>query len=780
MAEYNNTNGAGSGQPLKDFGLNSNVSEKLDFKFGKDLAQTIKGAWGGVTSYYWLRNTRFLKNRRIANGRMNMQAFVDQLQMNSKTNYVNINWSAIKLANKIISSAVNKWADRPEKIVVTAQDLQSRQDRQDAADQAEFVMDNKAMLDELESESGVPMVPEGQFVANDKDELDEWVSEFNRTPEEIKYELGTNYILQANGWFDTLKRKILQDSAEVGLLATEVYMNRQGEVIVEWVRPENTFYSYSEFDDFRDTTYRGRIKSVKIGELKKYAQENGGRLTADDFYNLVQSAREYQYIDKLRWVAQWDLNMYQIYDDWTVDVMYFYVKSLDRDNYTVTKTKIHNSTLIQKGNIVRKDNQSSLTDEKWNMYKGVYARDADIMLEWGLQENMIIPQDPKEVGNVEFPISLYMYQNYEMRNVAVPEKIEEPLEQMILARLKIQQLVASLKPVGAAINVDAMQELDLGLAELTTPIEAERLWRQTGNLYYRGRDAEGKPIPIPIQELTNSGFLPQMQGLISLYQFHFQVLKDELGSDPNLSQQAIQPRVTEGNVDTARMESDSATEHMYFGYKYIMGESGKKVACLLHKSVVYDAKAYRDILNKDAVKGRYFATKVEMLPTIQEQQKIEVMMNNMIAAAPDMMNFINPFRIMRVAKENTKLAELFLLNGQKRYIKWQADTATKNSQENGQIQQQSLQQKAEADSMLMDKEQNNEERNILLKGALDAIAKGVPLDENTKVVFDAILQNVAMPLMAENAEIQQALAAAAMQAQEGQMAPQQEQVQPQV
>jgi hypothetical protein len=346
--------------------------------------------------------------------------------------------------------------------------------------------------------------------------------------------------------------------------------------------------------------------------------------------------------------------------------------------------------------------------------------------------------------------------------------------------LKIQQLVASLKPVGAAINVDAMQELDLGLAELTTPIEAERLWRQTGNLYYRGRDAEGKPIPIPIQELTNSGFLPQMQGLISLYQFHFQVLKDELGSDPNLSQQAIQPRVTEGNVDTARMESDSATEHMYFGYKYIMGESGKKVACLLHKSVVYDAKAYRDILNKDAVKGRYFATKVEMLPTIQEQQKIEVMMNNMIAAAPDMMNFINPFRIMRVAKENTKLAELFLLNGQKRYIKWQADTATKNSQENGQIQQQSLQQKAEADSMLMDKEQNNEERNILLKGALDAIAKGVPLDENTKVVFDAILQNVAMPLMAENAEIQQALAAAAMQAQEGQMAPQQEQVQPQV
>ena len=34
------------------------------------------------------------------------------------------------------------------------------------------------------------------------------------------------------------------------------------------------------------------------------------------------------------------------------------------------------------------------------------------------------------------------------------------------------------------------------------------------------------PIPIPITELANNGFLGQMQGLIQDYQFWYQTLKD--------------------------------------------------------------------------------------------------------------------------------------------------------------------------------------------------------------------------------------------------------------
>ncbi len=150
------------------------------------------------------------------------------------------------------------------------------------------------------------------------------------------------------------------------------------------------------------------------------------------------------------------------------------------------------------------------------------------MLEWGLKKNMIRPHDPKEIGNAEFSYSFYMYQNFDMRNIAVPEKIEVAVEQMQLAVLKIQQLVAKLKPIGAAVNIDALQAIDLGLAQSTTPLEIKKIYEQTGDLYYRGRDAEGNFLQQPITELANSAFLNQVQGLVQSYQSFFQLLQNEL------------------------------------------------------------------------------------------------------------------------------------------------------------------------------------------------------------------------------------------------------------
>jgi hypothetical protein len=72
--------------------------------------------------------------------------------------------------------------------------------------------------------------------------------------------------------------------------------------------------------------------------------------------------------------------------------------------------------------------------------------DNDILLEWGLKKNMIRPQDPKEAGNAEFSYSFYMYQNYNMRNMAIPEKIEAAIDNMMFACLKIQQDISMSVP----------------------------------------------------------------------------------------------------------------------------------------------------------------------------------------------------------------------------------------------------------------------------------------------------------------------------------------------
>ena len=769
-----------NGEALKKFQITTDVSSKKDYMYGKNVAQSIYSTIYGNQTYFWLRNNRFRKNRQIANGKIDMSVFMDRLEMNSKANFVNINWKSIIIGNTIVARLVGSWMSRNEKVTVTATDSASAMLKKNAADEAEFVFQNKQILANLEQQSGIPMVPQGQFVAEDKDELDQWISEFNHLPEEIQYSIGCNNVLEANGWNDVLKQRLLHDSAEVGLVCTYTWMDEEGEVHVQWIRPENAIYSYSDFPDFRDTTYRGHILSMKISEIRaRYGKASGGTLSEEDIFMLAQSCKEYQLTDKIKWMQDWNVSWLRPYDEWNIDLMNFEIRTLDSDGYTVTKTKKNGSTIIRKGKPEKLDeNQEYLEEKKWNIYEGVYCPVTQKMIHWGIKKNMIRPQDPKEIGNAEFSYSFYMYDPYDMRNVAVPEKIEEPIEQMILARLKIQQMVSKMVPAGASIDVDALQELDLGLGDSVKPLDVQKIWEQTGKLYYRGRDAEGNRIPVPITELANTGFAPQLQALIQLYQFHYQVLKDELGEDPNLMNQAAQPRVAASNIEASRVLANNATEYMYDAYIYVMEESCKKIACLLNKSVTYGAKRYRDLLKQEDVKDRNFVATIKMLPTEIEIANLQAMMNNAIASNPQLIIYLDPFKAMRIAKENVSLAELYFRQAQKRYIKTEQEKAQANSEQNAQIQQASMQAKAQGDSALLDKQTQARQREIIIQGMFDLAKASIPMPVELKPLIAEMLQNIEVPLAIDNQQMEQALQQQQMEQMQQQMLEQGQQSSP--
>jgi hypothetical protein len=774
-----------SGQSLKDFQITTDVASKKDYLYGKNVAQNIYSTIYGNQTYFWLRNNRFRKNRQIANGKVDMSVFMDRLEMNGKANFVNINWKSIIIGNTIVARLVGSWMSRKEKIKVSANDTASAMLKQKQADEAEFLYRNKETLAQLQQESGVEIIPKDKFVAEDRDELDQWIMEFNHLPEEILYSIGCNNVFEANGWNDVLKQRLLHDSAEVGLVCTYTWMDEEGEVHVQWIRPENAIYSYSDFPDFRDTTYRGHILSMKISEVRaRYSEAAGGTLSEEDIFQLAQSSKEYQLTDKIKWMQDWNVAWLRPYDEWNIDLVNFEIRTLDSDGYTVTKTKKNGSTIIKKGKPEKLDeNQEYLEEKKWNIYHGVYCPVTQKMIHWGIKKNMIRPQDPKEIGNAEFSYSFYMYDPYDMRNVAVPEKIEEPIEQMILARLKIQQLVAKMVPAGAAIDVDALQELDLGLGDSVKPIDVQKIWEQTGKLYYRGRDAEGNRIPVPITELANTGFSPQLQALIQLYQFHYQVLKDELGEDPNLMNQAAQPRVSASNIETSRVLANNATEYMYDAYIFVMEETAKKVACLINKSVTHGAKKYSDLLNQEDVKDRNFIATVKMMPDDVQVATLQAMMNNSIASNPQLVIYLDPFKAMRMAKENVELGELYFRQAQKRYIKTEQEKAMINSQQNAEAQQASIQAKMQADTIIDGKRALAREKEIILQGVFDLAKANIPVPAELQALVASMLQNVTVPIAVQNQEQQQALAQQQeaemqqMQQQEMEQGPQQQQQQ---
>jgi len=752
------------GMILKEFQLDDlSVKDKLDKSYGQKIAQYIDSTIGsGISTYYWARNNRYKLNRNAANGKINMGKFQDLLDFNGKVNYANINWQSIKIVNRVISGLVGRWMNRNERIQIQATDNLSRKEKIDEYKELEYYIRNREMLQQLQQQSGLQTMPD-DALPETKEELDLWTNQFQRLPEEILYELGCNDVLKANGWFDVLKERMLHDSAEVGFVGTYTYMDEQGIIKVEYVKPENSIYSYSEYNDFRDCSWMGQVKSLKISDLRrKYGEEFGGSLTEEQLWEISATSKDYQYTDKLRWDVNWNVALFRPYDEFNVDIIDFELKTVDNDKYKVTTTKKNKSTIIKKskGDFVG-ENDEIIDKTKYNIYRGVMVRVKNFLLEWELKRNMIRPQDPKSTGDVEFSYSFYQYQNYSMTNVAVPEKIEEPADQMILARLKIQQLVAKMRPTGALINWDALQNIDYGLGEANKTIDVMKLYDQTGSLYYRGKDDEGNQVPVPITELSNSGFLPQMQGLISLYNFHYAVLKDELGEDPNLAAQALQPRVTSGNINTAQEVAANATDYMYDAYVECMKQTSRKISCLLHKSVTFGAQAYRHLLSEEDVSNRIFNTDVRLLPTGAEISALANIMNQASASNPQFPMYIDTFKILRIAQEDVKLAEEYYRLSMKKMLEDQQKTAMQNQQMNiqGQMQsakmaeeekRKSLEMELEIKKQISDNETNNAIKKEMIAGLFGIYQKGLQVPEALKHLEVEVIQNVALPLFAEN------------------------------
>lgn len=783
----------GSGQDYQKFLLTTeSIKEKSSKDYGLSVMRYVASTCAFNTgSYYYARNARFIKNRNYANGRIDVQQmFQDRFLFNSKPNYIALNWNTLQIVNRIVSGLVSRWMKRGEKIQVKAIDDLSQKDKKEEYQQYEFFIEQREKIEQLQQASGVPILPNEDLPA-DKEALNIWRSEIQRLPEEISQEMITNDVLSSNGWFDVQKEKILHDSAETFLVGSYVWMDNQGVIHVRPVKPEDAIYSYSENNDMRDLSWKGEAPSVTISQIrrqwgKEFNPDNPFALTEQEIWErVVPTAKEWKLFTNITWNDYWASAFLRPYDEWSVRSIQVEVKTVDSENYTVTKTKGTGSTYVDKGlpktqsGKVRQkpsENQNIIGDTNWNIYRGVYLPDSNTLLEWGLKTNMIRPQDPREIGNAEFSYSFVMPQNYLARNLAIPEKIEAAVDGMMLALLKMQQVVARMRPTGAAIDESALQNIDYGLGDAgNKQIDYKKLYDQTGDIYYRGLDAEGNRVPVPIVELQNSGFLAQMDGLIKNYQFWYQTLKDELGEDPNLITAAIQPRVTADNVEVSQEQADNATDKYYRAYAELTKQTARKISCLIQDSIKYESSAYRHIANKDDLDGRIFTTDIRFLPTDMDVQQFEVMMNQVILANPEILQFIDPFQLTQTAKENYKLANMMFRQGQKKMILWQAQIQQQNQQATiqGQIQSAQAAEEAKRETMAQETEMKSQvemagakerQKEALINGFMGALGRGVPVPAEWKQVETELIKNIAIPLFAQNISQEAALSNAINQA----------------
>ncbi len=667
-----------------------NSKLKRDTEEGLKISKFLQKAYN--SGYFSRRNKKFEKNRKFSRGKQPMQEFLDLLNVDGKEAFVNLDMKAPAIAPKFMQVIIGGFMKRDEKVRATAVDPVSTQKKVDDKEEAEFRMKYGAQVQAMEEEVGVRLMPKGQYTPESFEELELHFGLEYQLPEEILFEKGCDYVFHENGW-NVIKRKLLEDISETGLGATKVTTGPNGKINIRRVVPENSFYGFSNYDDFRDVSFIGEVLSMKLVDIRN----NYPNMPEEKIWQLAKQAK--QYTQTVKWDDRFRYSIDRPYDDWTVDVLDYEIKTIDSMMYQAKTNKYGNIIVEKKDKTPQRlgDNKELITKDMYVIYRGVYVLNTDTMLEWGIAKNMIKPSTAKEIADAYFSYSVYMHENLDLENMAIPERMETSIRQMTLAHLKIQQLIAKLRPSGLIIDIDSLSDINIGQAKALSPLELQAVYDQTGNIYYKRRTEDGdSQNGLPIQEAPNSGSVSQIQQLIMVYNHYLERLRDEIGVNEYREGAAVNPKLGLGVQQSQIQASNNATDFIYDAYLSLYQQTAFKISLLLYDSVLYGGRQYAEYLGQDSIKGKQFDVKIEVLPDEKERQFVEQMIQTALSAS--MIEFEDAFRIRSI--KNTKLAEMYLTKAKRNKEKAEMEKAQRNSEMNAQSQQQSLQMKAQMDAQL--------------------------------------------------------------------------------
>ena len=758
---------------------------KRDTAEGLKISKFLQRAYN--SGYFNRRNKKFEKNRKFSRGKQPMAEFLDLLNVDGKEAFVNLDMKAPAIAPKFMQVIIGGFMKRDEKVKATAVDPVSVERKKYDRDEAEFRMNFGDEVRGIEQQVGVKLMSEGEFTPADYDELELYFGLEYQMPEEILFEKGADFVFYENGW-PVIKRKLLEDIAETGLGATKVTTSANGKINIRRVVPENSFYGFSNYDDFRDVSFIGEIISMKLVDIRNTYPD----MPEEKIFLLAQKAK--QYTQSVKWDDRFRYSIDRPYDDWSVDVLDYEIKTIDSMMYQAKTNKYGNLTAVDRKEKAPQrlgDNKELITKDMYVIYRGVYVLNSDMMLEWGIAKNMIKPSTTKEMADAYFSYSVYMHENLDLENMAIPERMETSIRQMTLAHLKIQQLIAKLRPSGLIIDIDSLSDINIGQAKALTPLELQSVYDQTGNIYYKRRTEDGDSInQVPIQEAPNSGSVSQIQQLIMVYNHYLERLRDEIGVNEYREGATINPKTGLGVQQSQIQASNNATDFIYDAYLNIYQQTAFKISLLLYDSVLYGGKQYEDYLSPDKIKGKSFDVKIEVMPDDRERQFLEAMIQTALSAG--MIEFEDAFRVRSI--KNVKLAEMYLTKAKKNKQKFDMQKAQQNSEMNAESQQQSIQAKAQADAQLeqlqgqtkvavvstemkmkQDLSQQEFVQNVLLK----SFELSKPLDGPLQSIVDSYFTKKQQEEMQLQQQAQMEQEQAQMEQEQAQMEAQQQGQQPQ-
>ena len=299
----------------------------------------------------------------------------------------------------------------------------------------------------------------------------------------------------------------------------------------DYVDPAYFIHSITDDPNLTDCTYMGHIRNVSIQELKRMA---GTQFTEDQYkqmaYSIVNSFGNNP--DKLS-EAYYDssLGVYQYgYDQYTVPILEFEFLSVDDIVFEKKESRFGNIGFYYKGYEYKAPSQSVYDREPVHMqnatiYGGKYIVGTEFLFDYGLKKN--IPKNIHDLSRARFSYSAIAVNLRRMIPKSLVGSVITFADQIQITHLKLQQSIAKAKPDGLIVDIEGLENVQLGRGGELQPLEIQDIYEQTGVFYYRSKNADGGFQNPPIRTLENG--IRNINELITIYNHALRMIRDATG-----------------------------------------------------------------------------------------------------------------------------------------------------------------------------------------------------------------------------------------------------------
>lgn len=703
-------------------------------EYGLRYAKAMASQWGSIeqdNSLMKKRSKVFDRNRSYANGTQDTGIYKQLLTSldpnNGDGSFLNLDFTPVPILPKFVRIVTNKILSTDPYPNLEAVDPLSSSEKDRERRKMEIMVKKKKELSKINEKLGVKI--------SDKEEIPETLEEAEifmenniKSSSEIAAQIATNMTLKWNDFSDSTYRRCVNDLTTLGMAVVKRDNDPNYGVKTNYVDPSKFVHSYTEDPNFGDIIYAGHVKRISIAELKRLA---GDQFDEEAYEKIAKkAASKYNYDTSKIGQSSYDSYMQQHkfgYDEYMIEVLDFEFKAVDCMYFEEKESRHGNTGFYYKGesykepsNSVYKRSVKKLEIE--TVYGGCYVMGTDCLFNYGASTN--VPKNMHDISKASLSYSVVATNLENMIPKSMVDGCIGFADQLQITHLKIQQSIAKAKPDGIIIDIEGLENVQLGKGGELEPLELHDIYEQTGVFYYRSKNPDGGFQNPPIREIPNS--IRNINEFIALYNHYLRMIRDATGINEAMDGTTPKGEQLVGVRQQAIAAGNNAiydiTNSSMVLFKKVCSDIVKCLQIIPEESILY--RAYSNAIGGENMKTlnsfknlSMYNFGVQVVKEMEEVEKQYLEGNIQQSLAQKELDIEDAIAIRQLKDINQ--AERLLVVRRKKRIARNQQIAMQNSQQQAQIQQQAAAATSQAKQQELQVESQLETQMLQVKHQLE-------------------------------------------------------------